>query len=160
MATITDGGRRLTGDVDVFGGYDGRYGVLLMTEMIGWYSLDRSLHGVQHDPVPLAEALSIADGYFKRLKPHYQGAEEALAETVFGFSRSQRDHMEICIHAPDHISVTVELPASLERGFIDRFFRHGRREQRLHSRSALATILRTYFTAPEELLGRDIWRDQ
>jgi len=71
---------------------------------ITWYSTDRKLATVARGGASKAEALQIIDGYFARLKPHYESGEEALAETMFGFQKSPEEFVELCINSPTEIS--------------------------------------------------------
>src|SRR5207249_5477990 len=92
---------------------------------ISWYSLDTDLRTVEHGSVDLDGAYGIIDGYLGRLRPHYQTGEEALAATMFGFTRLDGSYMQICVHTPD--TIDVEYDFSLVKNPLLRFLA-GRRE--------------------------------
>ncbi len=50
-----------------------------------------------------ADADEVIDRYLARLRPHYQRGEEALAATMFGFTRLDGSYMQICVHTRDAI---------------------------------------------------------
>ncbi len=75
-----------------------------------WYSIDQNLATQEHNPVSLEEALTIARRYFANVRPSYESGEEGLAGTMFGFSRSNNEFVEIGVNGPNEGSVKVELP--------------------------------------------------
>jgi len=77
--------------------------------MITWYSMDKNLAVVDHESVTKAEAMSIIDDYFERLRPKYESGEDAIAETMFGFQKSKSEFIEICINGRDAISFKYEV---------------------------------------------------
>jgi hypothetical protein len=77
--------------------------------MITWYSMDKNLAVVDHESVTKAEAMTIIDDYFTRLRPKYESGEEAIAETMFGFQKSKSEFVEICINGSDAISFKYEV---------------------------------------------------
>ncbi len=80
----------------------------MSTNPITWYSTDKRLSTVDQGPISKQEALKIVENYFARLKPTYESAEEALAETMFGFQRSKSEFIELCINGPAEISLKYE----------------------------------------------------
>jgi hypothetical protein len=80
--------------------------------MITWYSMDTRLSLVNHEAVDKEGALAVVDGYFSRYRPKYEGAEEAIAETMFGFQRSKSEFIEICINGLDSISFRYQVAES------------------------------------------------
>ena len=115
---------------------------------IRWYSVGPELDIREHGPLDLPQALKVVDDHFSALKTHYSSGEHAIAATTFGFTRSDDDFIEICVHAPDSVSVRTELPAS--RGWLDRLRGTFRRELKLGSRDALHTLVTSYFTMAQD----------
>jgi hypothetical protein len=95
---------------------------------IKWYSMTPKLAVEEHDPIGLDEALKLVDRYFARGSEKFQTAEEAIAATMFGFSRSKSEFIEICINGPAQIRRHLGL-ASSSRGFSDA------RQNCIHERS-------------------------
>lgn len=83
-----------------------------MEDAISYYGMDRSLKVVEHGPVSLDLALKVVDERFSKLKAKYDTAEEAISETMFGFSRPEGAFIEICINGPSKISFKFEYPQS------------------------------------------------
>src|SRR5437763_14392301 len=75
-----------------------------------WYSIDTDLKTNNQRAVDLDEALAIVRQYFAGIRPFYDTAEEALAATMFGFSRAEDEFIEICVDKTDQASVRIELP--------------------------------------------------
>jgi len=116
---------------------------------ISWYSLGTDLRTVEHGSVDLDGAYGIIDGYLGRLRPHYQTGEEALAATMFGFTRLDGSYMQICVHTPD--TIDVEYDFSLVKNPLLRFLAGRRqRDERLRSRDALRSRARLFFTHSRE----------
>jgi hypothetical protein len=80
----------------------------MSSERLGWYSLDSNLKGVDQAPVDLARAREIAEEYYARGLQSYVSGEEAVAATMFGFSRSPSVFIEICVNGASEISYTFE----------------------------------------------------
>jgi hypothetical protein len=80
-----------------------------MASIITWYSTDRNLAAVDRGAVGKKEAMEVIDGYFARLKPHYQSAEDSLAETMFGFQKSKEEFVEICVNGPTEVAFKYEV---------------------------------------------------
>jgi hypothetical protein len=78
-----------------------------MPSRIRWYSMSRDLKPVDHEPVDLAEALSLVDRYFGQLRSTCASGEDALAATMFGFARAKGDFLELCLNGVSEISVRV-----------------------------------------------------
>ena len=113
---------------------------------ITWYAKSSDLRPRYRGPVGLEAALNVIDDYFARLKLPYEAAETALAETMFGFSRASNDFIEICLHAPGEISLTVELPSSPIGGLLAKIRGSFRRERTLDSLDSLRRHVTAYFT--------------
>jgi hypothetical protein len=112
---------------------------------IAWYSINRNLAVEEHEPVPLDEALKIADRYLACAGKQYESAEEAIAATMFGFSRSASDFIEFCVNGPDDILYKLEM-ARPNASWFRRFFcgplQH---EERLTCREDLVQKVRAFF---------------
>jgi hypothetical protein len=114
------------------------------------YGLDRQLHLVEHAQVGLAAALELTRAIYERQPAHYATGEEAVAESLFGFSRGEHDFIELCVNGRDSISVTVELPIRSGWGPFKRGFRD---ERTVHSLDEAAALVRSYFTLSGEDMG-------
>jgi hypothetical protein len=79
---------------------------------ITWYSLDENLNTQEHEAVSFSQAINVIDQYFAKLKPFYETGEEALANTLFGFSKAETTFIEICIHSLSAISFKFEAPGN------------------------------------------------
>jgi len=77
---------------------------------IEWYSINDDLSIVRHPPVNLETALALADHYMSRANESFENGEEAVAATMFGFSRSENEFIEIVVNGSDLISYTYEAP--------------------------------------------------
>jgi hypothetical protein len=75
---------------------------------ISWYSLNRDLSVVERGAVTKAGAMKIIDDYFAKLGPRYGSADEAVAETMFGFQKSAVEFVEICLNGGADISFKYE----------------------------------------------------
>lgn len=119
---------------------------------ITWYAMSTELNVIERGELDLAAALAIVDDYLARLKPKYDSGEEAIAGTMFGFSRASNDFIEICVHTPQEISLSIELPRSPNSGLFAMFRGPFRRERSLPSRDVLRRHVTAYFTMdPEQL---------
>jgi hypothetical protein len=77
---------------------------------LSWYSINSDLNLVEHDPVGLDEAIQIVDRYMTHADEVFEYAEDALAATMFGFKRTEKEFIEICVHGSDLISFKHEAP--------------------------------------------------
>lgn len=126
-----------------------------MTESrITWYSTTRDLKTERHEPVGLDEALKIVDRYLAAANQTFESGEEALAATMFGFSRSKSEFIEICVHGPSQISYLFEMSdpnASWFRKLFGGVYQH---EEELHSRAQLVEKVTEFFTTPVQEIAR------
>jgi hypothetical protein len=76
---------------------------------MNWYSLDSKLKTCEHPPIDLDRAIQIASEYYDRGTKTYESAEDAIADTMFGFSRSPSAFIELCVNGPSEISYKFEL---------------------------------------------------
>jgi hypothetical protein len=122
---------------------------------IRWYSINSKLAVEEHEPVELEEALKIVDRYLERGTEQFESAELELASTMFGFSRSKSEFIEICVNGPAQISYKFEMsdPADLDaswfRKLLKGVFQH---EETLHSRGELVQKVEEFFTTPAQVI--------
>ena len=102
----------------------------------------------EHDPIGLDEALKLVDRYLARSCEKFKTAEEAIAATMFGFSRSKSEFIEICVSGPAQISYKFEA-ADREGSWLGKLFKGAlKREAELHSREELVQKVEEFFTTP------------
>ncbi len=121
---------------------------------IRWYSTNRDLATEEHGPIGLDEALKIVDRYLTRGRDTFESAEKAIAATMFGFSRSESDFIEICVNGPTEISCKFEAAdpnASWFRKLFKGAFQH---EEELHSREELVRKVKEFFSTPLDEIRR------
>jgi hypothetical protein len=70
--------------------------------------MDKDLQICKHPPVDLERAIQIVEEYCSRSTTQFEDAEQAIAETMFGFSRSESEFIEIGINGPEQISYKFE----------------------------------------------------
>ena len=115
-----------------------------MIDVASAYGFDLKLKTQEYGQVSLQEAIGLFDTRLANLREFYESGEEALRDTMFGFSRGVDDFIELCIHARDHVACSIELP-SLEP--------EGRFERKLTTRGEVISMLTDFFTLPEEVLA-------
>ena len=121
---------------------------------IRWYSMNRDLAVEEHEPVQLEEALKIADRYLARGSEKSNDGEEAIAATLFGFSRSKSEFIEICVNGPALISYKFEM-SDTDASWFQRLFKGIlRHEEQLHSREELVQNIKEFFTTPVQEIKR------
>jgi hypothetical protein len=123
---------------------------------IKWYSMTPKLAVEEHDPIGLDEALKLVDRYLARGGEKFQTAEEAIAATMFGFSRSKSEFIEICINGPAQISYKLEVSDPAASWFSKLFKGVFRRETELHSREELVQKVEEFFTTPVQEIKRQL----
>jgi len=122
------------------------------------YRVDRSLRVWELGRVSLEEAKHMVDARFARLQARYESGEEALSETMFGFSRSDDEFVELCIHDFTNISCRIELP-SLPPSWWRRIRRGSSAlEAELHNRAEVIEIVTAVFTLHEEEFAQALQR--
>jgi hypothetical protein len=121
---------------------------------IKWYSTTTKLTVEEHDPIDLAEALKLVDRYLSRGSEKFKTAEEAIAATMFGFSRSKSEFIEICVNGPAQISYKFEISDPSASWFSKLFQGVFRREAELHSREDLVQKVEEFFTTPVHVFKR------
>jgi len=108
----------------------------------------------EHEPIDLDEALNLVDRYLARGAEKYESGEQAISETLFGFSRSRYEFIEICVNGPGDISYRLELSdpnASWFSRMLKGIFQH---EEELHSREELFQKVEEFFTTPVQEIKR------
>lgn len=116
-----------------------------MEEKNVYYGVDAAGETVEHGGVTAAGALAVVDERFAALKESYGSAEEALAATLFGFSRSADTFIEICLNGRDDISFKFEFP--LPRRLLV-FGGVSSTELRLRSKDELCALVSLFFASP------------
>jgi hypothetical protein len=122
------------------------------------YRVDRSLKVQELGQVALEDTKHVVDACFPRLQAHYDSGEEALSETMFGFSRSDAEFIELCIHDFTSISCKIELP-SLPSSWWRRIRRGSSAfEADLHSGGEVIEIVAAFLTLGEEEFAKALQR--
>lgn len=111
------------------------------------YGLSPELQTIEHGPVGLVAAIDVARAVYGRQRASYESGEQALADTMFGFSRGEHDFIELCVNGPDDISVTVELPVRAKWGIFGKGFRD---ERTVRSLAEVEGWLDRYFKLSHE----------
>ncbi len=70
--------------------------------------MDSDLKTCEHSPVNVERALEIVDEYYSRADTFFENSEDALAATMFGFSRSASEFIEFCVNGSSSISYKFE----------------------------------------------------
>ena len=122
---------------------------------IRWYGMTSDLKTEEHEPIALAQALQIVDEHFAHADEKFESAEAALAATMFGFSRSKSEFIEICINGSTQISYRFEMSdpdASWVHKMFGGVFQY---EEELQSKDALIRKVEEFFTLqPREIRSR------
>ena len=121
-----------------------------MASGIAWYSTNRDLSTEDRGAVDVEAAMDIVRRYFGNLKTHYDSGEEALAATMFGFSRSESDYIELCIHTTTHVALRVEPPPRSSGGVFRRLLRAKAGDIKLGSQGETEQCVREYFQETPE----------
>ena len=122
---------------------------------ISWYSLDKDMKTCEHPPVDLDRAIEIVEDYYARGNDTFATGEDALRATMFGFSRSKTEFIEICVHGPSQIAYKFEL-ADPDASFLRRMFGGTFQfETELRSKSELIERVKEFFAlAPAAIKAR------
>jgi hypothetical protein len=117
--------------------------------------MNRNLALEEHEPVDVTQAIQIADTYFGRATEKFATGENAIAATIFGFSRSPEEFIELCINGTTQISYKFE---ALDKNIPWLFkpwkgiFQH---QEDLRSRDELIQRIQDFFSySPDEILQR------
>jgi hypothetical protein len=123
---------------------------------ITWYSMNRELEVEQHEAIGLDEARNLVDRYLARANEKFSSAEDAIAATLFGFSRSESEFIEIGVNSPTRISYKLEI-ADPEASWFHKLFKGVyRHEEELHSREELVQKIQEFFTTPVQEIKRQL----
>jgi hypothetical protein len=122
---------------------------------ISWYSMTRELALQEHESVAFNRAIEIVDDYIARSSQQFQTGEDAIAATMFGFSRSTQEFIEICVHGPSKISYKFESPDKSVAWFLKPWRGIFSHQEDLRSREELVQRVEEFFLqAPNEILQR------
>ena len=127
-----------------------------MSQLVRAYGLDRDLRTKDFGPVSLEDAIRIVHERFARFRLHYESGEEALSETMFGFSRATNEFIELCIHGHDHISFRSELPSLRPAGWLKRLTSVVAFEDVLTGRDEVVRRVTAFLTLPEAEFARQL----
>jgi hypothetical protein len=117
---------------------------------IQWYSIDRNVSVVDRGIATKEDAERIIDDYFARLKPSYDWLEDALAETMFGFQKSNNEFIEICIFTPEEISFFYEFLSPRKILFLE-YSKVIQVEKTLGSKEQLKAAVLSFYDLDSEL---------
>jgi len=118
-----------------------------MEERAVYYGIDVSSATVEYGEVDSGQALKAIDERFAGMKEKYDSAEEALAATLFGFSKTGDTFIEITLNGPESISFKLECPKTPD-SFIFRSLFSSTLE--LCSRDELSTLVTLFIRSPIE----------
>jgi hypothetical protein len=109
---------------------------------ISWYSITPNISVQHNEVIDLNGALKIV----------YEYAEDALAETMFGFSRSESEFIEICVDGANQISYKFEYADLGGSWLIKLFGGIYQYEEELDSKEKLVEKVKDFFTkTPQEI---------
>jgi hypothetical protein len=127
----------------------------MSAQTIRWYSLDSDMKACEHPPVDLDRAIEIVEDYYARGAGKFETVEDALRATMFGFSRSKTEFIEICVLGPSQIAYRFELAdprAPLLRRMVGGTFQF---EAELRSKAELIERVKEFFAlAPAAIKAR------
>ena len=102
----------------------------------------------EHELIGLDEAFKLVDRYLARGNEKFETAGEAMAATMFGFSRSKSEFIEFCVNSFDRISYKFEV-AEKEASWFSKLFKGVfRTEAELHSREEVLQKVEEFFATP------------
>ena len=111
---------------------------------ISWYSIGLNGKVEEHEPIDLEGAAGIIDRYLIYAGQKYKSDKEAIAATMFGFSKSKSDFVEICVYGPNQFSYRFEFSENTS-GSRKFFGNVVLREEELHSRDELVKHVAEFF---------------
>jgi hypothetical protein len=114
------------------------------------YGIDEQLRTVERGAVSLEQARDAIDAYFSQATPSYATHEEALAQTMFGFSKPTGSFVELCIHTLAEISFKFESQVLGRSGLFGLGSRPYQFEATLRSRSDVIAAVERFFVASDE----------
>jgi hypothetical protein len=115
---------------------------------VNWYSIGLNQKVEEHEPVDLEEAAGIINKYLSYAGQKFKTDKEALAASMFGFSKSKSDFIEICVNGSEQFSYKFEFSASGKP--LSRVFRH---EEELQSKDELVKKVAEFFNNTSEELA-------
>ena len=75
---------------------------------ISWYSITPDLDVQENGVIDLEGALKIVDSYMGSALLPVDHVEHSISHSMFGFSRSGSEFIEICMYGPTNISYKFE----------------------------------------------------
>lgn len=119
---------------------------------ISWYSINPEINVQYNEVIDLNGALKIVDEYMAKVDTDFKSMDEAISQTMFGFSRSESEFIEICVHGINHISYKFEY-ADPGGSWFTRFFGGVYQyEEELDSKEELIEKVKNLFIkAPQEI---------
>ncbi len=125
-----------------------------MTESIRWYSTTAALTTQEHDYVSVDQALEISRSYYARAANTYASAEEAISETMFGFSMDAKTFIEFCVNDATNISFRFETPRTTG-SWLSRLGRSiVQVEKTLQDLASMETEVTAFFSSSPEGMAR------
>lgn len=118
-------------------------------EKINWYSISLHQKVEKHDLIGLKEAVGIVDRYIAGAGKIFETDKEAMAASMFGFSKSKNNFIEICVLEPDQFSYRFEYSGNAAGKWLGGEFRY---EAELQSRDELIQKVTEFFSNPSETL--------
>ena len=115
--------------------------------------MDRNLALEDHEPVDVKQAIQIADTYFGRATEKFATSEDAIAATMFGFSRSPQEFIELCVNGTTQISYKFEAPDKNVPWFLKPWKGIFQQQEDLRSRDELIQRIQDFYSySPDEIL--------
>ena len=115
-------------------------------------SLDQKVK--EHEPIDLKRAIEITDQYLARGSEKFKSDYEAFAATMFGFSKSKSEFIEICINGPEQISCKFEFSNPDATWFQKLGNRTVRHEEELQSRDEVVQKVTEFFSCSGKQTAR------
>jgi len=124
---------------------------------IKWYSMNLDQKVAEHESIDLKGAIRIIDRYLIGAGQHFENDREAIAATLFGFSKSRTDFIEFCVLGPQQFSFKIEFSNNANSSRFRKIFRPMfQHEEELHSREELVQKTTWFFTFSTEQLVKQI----
>jgi hypothetical protein len=117
-----------------------------------WYSIDLNMRTRENRVVDVEEAIVILRRYVADYRVFHETDEEMLAASLFGFSRSDDEFIEIGVDGPGQISVKVELPVPGVPWLLRPLFGVFQHEETLGSVEAATERIREFFALSADQL--------
>jgi hypothetical protein len=114
---------------------------------IKWFSMNLHQRVEEHEPVDLKQATEITNQYIGHGGEKFKTDNEALAATMFGFSKSKSEFIEICIDGLQQISYRFEF-SDPNASWFQKLRGRGtfQREEELHTPEQLIAKVTQFYT--------------